>query len=640
MVTWGDFETRSRCNLLTAGAYNYALDASTAPLCFAYAYDDGPVELWLPGEPFPELRGQLRFHNAGFDRLIMTYAVGIDIPLERWYCTAVQAAANGLPRSLEDVGRAVKSEMRKSYRGAQLIRLLSIPRDDGTFNNDPVLMEEMYAYCRQDVETMRAVSKGLRDLSPEELSDYHINERINDRGVLVDLDLCRAAIQYSAIENKEIQDLVADITHGAVPTVRSPKMREWVMERVGQQALKLMEVYKDGEKKYSIDKTVRANLLALHEENADEVPVDVADVIQCADDMWSSSISKFTRLSQLADEEDNRVRGAFVFCGGSATGRASSYGAQVHNFPRDAAEEAETLRGAIVRGEPLQGRITDALKSMLRPAIIPAPGNCFVVADWKAIEGRVHPWLSNCDAGERKLDLFRQGLDPYIVNAGALFNVQYDQVNKDQRQTGKIQELALGFLGGKGAFAKFAKGMHLTDAFVARAVAAWRGVNPWAMQHGQQLEAAYRRAMRNPGYEFPAGRVVYHFDGEHLWYMLPSGRVLRYPYARWEDGEITYIKAAWKPAADATEWPRAKLWPGLACENITQATANDILRLSLRLIPDVVLHIHDEIVVECAIADAEKVEQDMISQMTAPPAWGAGLPLEVETKIMSRYGSH
>ena len=206
-----------------------------------------------------------------------------------------------------------------------------------------------------------------------DLADYHVNERINDRGVLADVELCRAAVKYASDELVEIEEIVAEVTDGEIQSVRSPKMRQWVIDRVGEEALKLMTVYKDGEKKFSIDKTVRANLLALAEENPDEIPSDVAEVIQCADDLWASSVAKFNRLAALADDEDHRVRGAFVFAGGSATGRASSYGAQVHNFTRKVAKAPEDVRHAMVRGHeivPKYGkRVTDVLKGMLRPAL-------------------------------------------------------------------------------------------------------------------------------------------------------------------------------------------------------------------------------------------------------------------------------
>jgi DNA polymerase len=142
--------------------------------------------------------------------------------------------------------------------------------------------------------------------------------------------------------------------------------------------------------------------------------------------------------------------------------------------------------------------------------------------------------------------------------------------------------------------------------------------------------------MRHKGHEFSAGRVTYLYDGEHLWYALPSGRVLCYPFARLEQDGVSYAKAAWKPAADATEWPRARLWRGLACENITQAVANDLLRYSLRQLDDVVLHVHDEIVVETS--EPEIVVEKMKQVMCTPPAWGVGLPLDIEVNTMTRYG--
>jgi len=631
-VIWLDFETRSRCDLPSRGVYNYAQDASTDVLCMSYAIDDGEVATWLPGMPFPDIAGhQIMAHNAAFERLVFWYVLQMDIPLERFTCTAAQARANCLPGSLEDVGRAVSSKMKKDHRGSALIRLLSVPRKDGTFNDDPTLMAEFFAYCEQDVRAMREISKAMRPLSDDELADYHANEKINDSGVLVDTDLCRAAIGYAEAELQEIQEIVREVSKGEITSVRSPKMRQWVQARVGPEAVKLMWT---GEK-FSIDKTVRANLLTL---SPDEVPADVAEVIQCADDLWASSVAKFKRLADLADVEDNRVRGAFVFAGGSATGRAASYGAQVHNFTRKTARDPAAVRQAMVRGHqivPNYGkRVTDVLKGMLRPALIPAPGKVFVVADWSSIEGRVNPWLSNCPAGEAKLDVFRSGRDPYKVNASALFSVGYDDVSGDQRQVGKVQELALGFLGGPGSFETFGRVYGVQVENVPRAIRVWRSANPWAMKHGQDLEAAYTRALRHKGHECRAGRVCYLFDGQHLWYALPSGRVLCYPFAKLEADGVSYLKASWKPAADATEWPRARLWRGLAVENVTQAVANDILRHALRRLEDVVLHIHDEIVVECVDDRAAEVERVMCE----PPVWAAGLPLAAEVKIMTRYG--
>lgn len=650
-ILWIDFETRSRCDLRSRGVYNYAMDASTDVLCMSYAFDDGDVLTWAPGQPFPadvkNHKGLVYAHNAAFERLIFWYVLQIDFKLEQFYCTAAQARANCAPGSLEDVGRFSGANMKKDHRGSQLIRLLSIPQADDSFRDDADLMAEMVEYCEQDVRAMRAISQALRPLSADELADYHVNERINDRGVLLDRPLAQAAVRYAETELTEIQQIVAEVTHGEITSVRSPKMRDWVLSRVGPQALAVATVTKDGVEKLSIDKNVRANLLVLAEENPDEVPSEVADVIQCADDLWASSVAKFNRAAALADEEDCRVRGAFVFAGGSATGRASSFGLQVHNFPRKCAADPALVRQAMVRGHqivPQHGRrVTDVLKGMLRPALMAAEGKHLVVADWAAIEARVTPWASGAPSSKAKLDIFAKGEDVYKHNAAATFRVGYDDVTKDQRQIGKVQELACGFAGGVGAFSSMGRiyNILLPEHESRKMVDAWRRANPWAVPYWSKLEQAYMAAMRNPNREFPAGRVTYLFDKQHLWYALPSGRVLCYPFARFdEEGNITYAKASWKPAADAKEWPRARLWKGLACENITQAAANDLLRYSLRRLEEedlgVVLHVHDEIVLETA--HPEEAAARLLKVMTTPPAWADGLPLDAEVATMQRYG--
>ncbi len=909
-MIWVDFETRSACDLKSAGVYNYAQSLSTEVLCMAYAYDDGEVQMWTGG-PLPDFTGhQIRAHNAAFERLIFWYVLQQDYPLEQFYCTAAQARANCAPGSLEDAGRFAGASMRKDHRGGHLVRQCCIP----PYNT--ALLPELFDYCAQDVRAMRAISQGMRGLSDDELLDYHVNERINDRGVLVDVKLARSAVRYASAELVEIQDTVAKVTQGAVMSVRSPRMRQWVQDRVSLEQLALMTV----EDKISIDKTVRANLLA-----CDDLDPDVREVVQSADDLWASSVAKFARMAALADEEDHRVRGAFVFNGGAATGRLSSYGLQVHNFTRKCAKEPQQVRGSMVADAPIVPaygkRVTDVLKSMLRPALIPAAGKQFVVADWSGIEARCNPWLSG--NGDEVLNVFRSGQDIYVREASLIFKTE--DVTPDMRQVGKVailscfgrntrvltsngvkaivdvsladllwdgvewvkhqgliargqrstllvagvnvtpehqfltpcgwvaasklgsnestlyQALAIGsenlpspalnashpalaqrswlapnvlaaplriwstfttyakvrlrgvtfaprnslgvgqksigatltfaqmirtaadcwagylrastgattstiqafgitaaeasvslslgkqtaalswpmsspwmagtprvwnwtglmsmaamrqaifgsslgqktcstsgksgpckaeslslrpvfdilnsgprarftilsdsgpliahncgYGGSVGAFAAMGRNydVHLPEAAARRTVDAWRRANQWAVRYWQALESAYMRAMRNPNQEFAAGRVFYLFDGVHLWYALPSGRVLCYPYARFEPDGVSYAKCAWKPSQGATEWPRARLWSGLAAENVCQAVANDLLRHSLRQVEDVVLTVHDEIVIETASPDVDALRQVMCT----PPAWASGLPLAVDIKVMARYG--
>jgi DNA polymerase len=643
-MLWIDFETRSECDLIARGSYTYAQHPSTQVLCMAWAVDDADVQVWTPDQPFPaavrdgiQNLDTIAAHNAAFERLIFWYVLcpDFEVPeptLEQFYCTAAQARANCAPGSLEDVGRFSGASMKKDHRGAALVRKCCVP----PFKHTEQDLADLFEYCAQDVRAMRAISKGLRPLSADELADYRVNERINDRGVRVDVALCHAALAYAAQEQVDITARVRELTDGAVRTVRSPVLRQWVLERLGPRARKLA-VSKDRD---SLDKSVRANLLAFGDD--DEVSPIVAEVIQCTDDLWASAVAKYAKLAALADPEDARVRGAFVFAGGAATGRASSYGAQVHNIPRKAAKAPLAVRASMMARAPLAPthgtRVTDVLKLMLRPTLLPDPGKSFVVADWSAIEGRVNPWLAKSAAGEAKLDVFRRRLDPYKVNAAATYGVAYEDVTDDQRQVGKVQELALGFGGGVGAFAAMGRGygVRIEEAQAQRIVDAWRRANPWASAFWSDIERAYWSAMRHKGTVYEAGRATYMYDGQHLWYALPSGRILCYPYARIEGDEITYAKASWKPAADAREWPRARLWRGLADENLTQAAAHDILRGALRQLDDVVLHVHDEIVIE---TDRPEEVKTMLEQvMTTPPEWAQGLPLAVEAKVMTRYG--
>jgi DNA polymerase len=266
------------------------------------------------------------------------------------------------------------------------------------------------------------------------------------------------------------------------------------------------------------------------------------------------------------------------------------------------------------------------------------------VADWAAIEARATPWLSADPLAESVLDVFRAGGDIYKREAAGIYNTTSDAVTDDQRQIGKVAILSLGFAGGVGAFSAMGRayGVHMSEPEAQRIVDRWRRANQWAVRYWQTLEDTYTRAMRNVNHEFAVGRVVYMFDGQHLWYALPSGRVLCYPFARLESDGVSYLKAAWKPAQDAKEWPRARLWKGLACENITQATANDLLRHSLRELDSrglqTVLHVHDEIVIECANEAGEAVAEVLDTVMCTAPEWAKGFPLKTGVKIMSRYG--
>jgi DNA polymerase len=655
-----DFETRSPVDLTTAGEYNYWADPRTEITLVGWALGDTEPELWRPlVEPVPaKLRqyaaggGQVAAHNARFERLGWNSALCEQFPglhpiaLHRWICTAAMARANALPGSLGDCARALGVAQQKGHRGAELIRLLSIPREDGTYNEDPALYAEFAAYCLQDVRTERAIMGAMRHLTEEELADYRVNERICDRGVMVDGELCLAATRYAKAEEAELLAEIQYLTEGAVTAVRGEGLKKWVVARLPADAV---EAITDKAGKVSMDKRAREVLLDWE----GDIDPTVRDVIECSDLAQASSVAKFLTLARRADPEDGRVRGAFILNGAGQTGRFSSTGVQVHNIPRDAARDAEALRAVMVQGLPIAPPVMKTLRSMLRPALMAPEGGILVGADWSAIEGRVLPWLSGEPTADAKLELYRRGVDTYLVAASNIYGERVDDPEDPRRHIGKVAELSLGFGGGAGAFLSMARNYAVVvPAHEAERIKhAWRIANPWAKRFWDALERAAGDAVRNPGAEYAAGRVTYLSDGWWLWCLLPCGRLLAYPHAKvsYEEGPfgeqrvISCAKSSRKPKAGATDWPRMKLWGGLLSENVTQATAASLLRRALRALDDgseaweVVMHVHDEIVLESDLEAADAAEARLMEVMLEVPPWANGLPLAAKPWRSKRF---
>lgn len=667
-----DFETRSRVDLKTQGGHNYFTDPSTDILCMAaICLQSGREWLWFAGEPLPrDLFDKLQSatyvmaHNASFDQGIYEYVAVDDykfpeIDPERWYCTAAQCRVNALPGALDDAARAItRGKHRKDHRGSALIRKLSIPQADGTFNEDPQLMQAMGEYCMQDVRLTVEIVKGTRLLTEQEHTDWLVNERINERGVLVDVDLCGYAAAYAAEEQAEIGEILAEITDGRITKhSQHQRIQKYVLEKVraisGENKVHAVEnfmtVYKKGEKKFSLDKSVRANILNAVDAGELEIPDDVYEVICLSDDGNKSSVAKFSAMLNRASPDDSRLRGAFMYAGAGQTKRYSSKGAQVHNFRRDClnADEAEETKADMREGYAIED-VMNTLSKMLRPALVPEAGNVFVVGDWSAIEGRFLPWLSGDPRAEKVLDVFRDDEDIYMHTAISM--------NIDDRQIGKVSTLSLGYQGAVGAFSSMAKnyGLYLPEVQVKRIVKKWRAANQWAVDFWRKLEKAALLAVRNPGQEFQAGRVKYVYTrqlmGGTLFAILPNGDAIQYPFAKIEEQQseygtkqvVTYLKASVKPAADAKDWPRGTLYGGLMAENITQAISAALLREKLRELDafdyTVVLHVHDEIVLEVPMLQGKAYAEALQKIMEEVPDWAEGLPLKAEPEIMNRYG--
>lgn len=646
-----DFETRSAVDLSVVGAHVYATHPSTSVLCASYSLDGVTVRRWRAwaGEPMPAdmregLKDKVHAWNANFERLILWHVVGERVPIERFRCTMARARSMALPGRLELCAKAFSLPVQKANNSVML--RWCRPMRDGSWASDPDEYERLCEYCDTDVRTEIGLAAVLRDMSPEEWRDYRLTEEINDIGLPVDLQLAAAAQHYAGEEMAEIRQRLAILTGNEITSPKQhARIKAWVGARIK------LPTNKAG--KVSLDGAAREALLQ------DLPDGELRELLQLVHDGGRASTAKFAAMQARAGK-DARVRGAYVFDGAGQTGRFSSTGLQVHNMVREKLPDPEAAIDAILRRAPkaeltaISGHnVLTTLSRVLRPSIVADEGKCLVWGDWSAIEARVLPWLSNEKSADNILDVFRRGSDIYKYQALKTFNLESeDQVTKDQRQACKVQILSLGFGGGVGAFQAMARnyGLRVNDETADMYKRTWRKANPWAQAFWAKLEYAALEALRTPGEVFPAGRISYLYSQGTLWAMLPSGRMIAYPFARREvvdtpsGGQtvVTAIKGSFHPAAGSDDWPRMRLWGGFQAENVAQAEAASLLRWGIRELHDngwpVIGHTHDEILMEVPedeVADAELVLRDV---MTKGPAWADGLPLAAEISSGPVYG--
>lgn len=617
-----DYETSSPRDLTKIGAYKYAKSAKI--MCAGYAiYEENtfepamvkPWRAWASEPMPPDLLAALTdpdvrlfAWNAQFERLITQHAAGIAVPLEKWHCTAARARASAYPGKLDLCAKALGIPQKKDLAGGKLMKKLS-SEGSGT----PEEYERVLEYCMQDVVVEATIGMVVRDLTPDEWQDYWVCERMNDRGIPVDIELARAAQSYAQVEAAEIAAELKNVTKGAVTSAKEFKrIKAWLLE----QAPDLVTLLTGEDGKVSLDKSARITAL----ESGLDLPRDVEDLLHLIDDAGRASTAKYTAIENRTDE-DGRLRGAYLFNGAGQTGRFSAMGFQPHNLVRDKLENANRVISAVLDGstanevKALSGvNILTTLARLLRPTIVAENGNVLVWADYAAVEARALPWLADNVAAKGLLDLFRKGEDVYKYTASDIYRVPVDRVDKEQRQMGKIACLALGYQGGKNAFRKMARayGLKIDDDTAEKIKISWRHVNPWAKKFWSDLEAAAICAVRKAGTIHAAGRVKYMFHGDMLYALLPCGRLIAYPEPRLDavDGkfgpqmQLTALKASMHPKKGETAWPRVALYGGLLAENCTQAFCASLLRSAARRLDDagwpVVMHTHDEMLVEVA----------------------------------------
>lgn len=650
-ICYLDLETRSQCDLIAHGLMRYAQDPSTEVICMSYAFDDGPVSTWFAEDgPFPQLvadhianGGVFYAHNAAFERHLFDFVLSNDYnftppKLEQWRCSAARAMAHGLPHALGKICRALDLPLQKQAEGTRLISWYSKPNFRTEWaGEDKQLMQD---YCEMDVLTMRQFCSVLRELEPQEWEQYYATERMNDRGVPLDIPFAEAAMRYSEEVKTDVNARIQEHTGGAVRGALARKSRDaWLFERITDEQKKLLVVHKDGKKKYSLDKEHRANLAA-----AKNLNHEAAKLLELMEEAGGSAVSKYKAMANTHVE--GRVFGSLIWNGAGATGRYSSKGLQLQNFRRDVLKDPEPVIADIIAGKEVE-QPSVMLGRLVRSAITSKERLTF--SDYSQIEARVLPWLSGAsDSAEQTLDVFRNGRDIYTETAVGMFDLNNtEEVTPDLRQAAKQGVLACGFGGGAGAVQNMAKGYGLIyDYDKANGIKeAWRKANPWAEPFWYGLKDAAQSAVRQPNTPFSAGRVTFQSDGrDFLWMMLPSSRVIAYIQPRFEfvlmpwgdeSYELTCIWGGAKPKA-GEKWPRRTVSHLILSENATQATAADVMRETIVRADQaglpILFTVHDELVVEGECFD--ELHQIMID----PPNWAVGLPIDADTQVSDRYG--
>jgi len=675
MKLWIDTETFSETPI-KHGTYRYTSDAEV--MIVAWAVDDGPVHV----EDLTEARtlsaefyaaavrtDEIVAHNAMFDRNVMRIG-----PLEKWRCTMVKAMSHSLPGSLDKLCEilGVAQDKAKHKEGKDLVRLFCMPRPKtskirrATRETHPAEWQRFLAYAGNDIEAMRAVDKKLPawNYQGAELALWHLDQRINDRGFAVDIDLARSATDAIDREQMRLAQAAHAHTDGAV---NAATQRDTLLEYI----LAQYNIALDDLKGSTVDR-----LLA-----DDSLPVAFHDLLRIRQQASTTSTSKYRAIINGAT--DGRLRGTLQFNGAGRTGRWAGRTFQPQNLPRPALDNDEIDSGIVAIKNGVADLITDNVmklcSSAIRGCIIAPPGRKLVVADLSNIEGRMLAWL----AGEEwKLHAFRDfdagtGHDLYKLAYAKAFKIAPEAVTKDQRQVGKVMELALGYEGGVGAFLTFAAAYRIDlEAMAAtardtlpedlRAKAAdfhawtekekrstfglsreafitcdvfkrgWRQGHPNVASLWKELEQTCITAVESPGMTLTCGRFKVRRDGAWLRVGLPSGRALCYPMPRVDEGKLTYMGTN----QYTRQWTRLKTYGGKLAENATQAAARDVLAGSMHSIEAsgyaIVLTVHDEIITETPDEAAFNVPR-LSELMSTPPSWAPDLPLAAAGFDSPRY---
>ena len=649
-----DIETKSDKDISKCGIYAYTDTPYFDILLFAYSIDGQPVQVvdTANGEEIPEnVLAALadenvvkRAFNCNFERVCLSkylrenypqyfqsYSIDEDtvgdfLNPESWHCSMIHARTLGLPSSLAEVGKVLGIEQQKMTDGKALVKFFCVPYDtiDGVpqFHSPtdyPDKWEIFKAYNKRDVEAELEIDRKLSRFPVPDFiwQEFYLDQEINDRGILVDMQLADKAINLDAKAKEELTAEVQKLTG-----VENPNSVYQLLDWLETQ----------GYKSDSLGKTQVLELIKTAKE-------PVKSVLQMRLQLSKSSVKKYTAMKNTACS-DNRARGMFSFYGASRTGRWAGRNVQLQNLPQnhlpDLSEARELVKyGSFEDIQMLYDDVPDTLSQLIRTAFIPRQGMKFIVADFSAIEARVIAWL----AGEEwRMKAFANGEDIYCASASKMFGVPVVKhgENGHLRQKGKISELACGFGGSVGAMkAMGADSLGLSDTELKQIVTDWREASPHITEHWWAVDRAVKKAVKEKTATKTHG-LLFSYEAGFLFIRLPSGRRLAYakPYIgknKFGGESVTYmgINAQKK-------WDRLESYGPKFVENCVQGIARDLLMYSMQTLSQyfIVGHIHDEMIIECP---KDTKLDEICQQMARTPDWAKGLLLRADGYECSFY---
>ena len=636
-----DIESFSDVDLIKCGVYAYADSPAFEILLFAFSFDGGETQIidLAQGEKLPAEVEEAIFdvsvtktaYNANFERTCLSKYFGRYIPPESWHCSAVQAAMLALPRSLEDVGRVLGLDEQKMKEGKDLIKYFCVPckptkANGGRMRNLPCHAPEKWelfkTYCKRDVDVEKSIRRKLHNFPiPEsEMELYRLDQRINDRGVLVDMGLVEQAIACERLHKEVVTKRAYELTGLENPNSVA-QLKGWLGD-MGMEA-------------ESLSKKAVAEMIA-------ETDGEVEELLRLRLLMAKTSVKKYEAMERSVCS-DGRVHGMLMFYGANRSGRWSGKNVQIQNLPKNDIPDLELARNLVKQRrfediELLYDSTPNVLSELIRTAFIPKPGCRFVVADFSAIEARVMGWLSG---EEWVLDVFRGDGKLYEMTASRMFGIPMAEIGKGspERAKGKVASLACQYGGSTGALVSMgALDMGLTEDELPPLVAAWRKANPHMVQFWWDVDAAAIKAVTEKQ-KTKVGRIIFEYKSGILFITLPSGRKLSYVKPRMAVNKFGRDGLTYEGISENKKWSRIETYGPKLVENIVQGTARDLLAEAMLRVEKkgypIVMHCHDEIIAE--VPEGSGSVDEMCEIMAVQPEWAEGLPLRADGYQCSFY---